>query len=254
MKTWNKKRLLSAILVICIVTGFLQNPVLRVKAAKTAANNELSVTARIGSDHINQKTISLKKGSSEKISLSVTPADSKVKMKYRSSRKNIVSVTKEGILKAKKQGTAKITITVTKKGTSPTKIWFMVKVTAANAPAKKKEIPVTLTVGDKKFTANFYDNKTAKELLEKMPMTLSMKELNGNEKYHYFDTDFSVNETSPKQIHAGDIMMYGSDCLVAFYKTFTTSYRYTSIGYVEDASGFAKAVGKGNVTITFQKG
>jgi hypothetical protein len=49
-------------------------------------------------------------------------------------------------------------------------------------------------------------------------------------------------------------MLYGSDCLVAFYKSHSTSYQYTSVGKIENASGFAKAVGSGNVKITFQKG
>ena len=85
-------------------------------------------------------------------------------------------------------------------------------------------------------------------------MTLNMKELNGNEKYHYFDTEFPTNENSPGKISVGDIMLYGSDCLVTFYQSHSTTYQYTSVGKIEDASGFAKAVGSGNVTITFRKG
>ena len=46
-------------------------------------------------------------------------------------------------------------------------------------------------------------------------------------------------------------MLYGSDCLVAFYKSHSTSYQYTPVGKIEDASSFAKAVGNGNVTIKF---
>ena len=88
-------------------------------------------------------------------------------------------------------------------------------------------------------------------MLEKLPMTLNMKELNGNEKYHFFDTEFPTDEKSPGEISAGDIMLYGSDCLVTFYKSHSTSYSYTSVGKIEDASGFAKAVGSGNVTIKF---
>ena len=85
-------------------------------------------------------------------------------------------------------------------------------------------------------------------------MTLNMKELNGNEKYHYFNTEFPANEKSPGKIETGDIMLYGADCLVTFYKSHSTSYQYTSVGKIEDASGFAKAVGNGNITITFRKG
>lgn len=250
---WIKKMLLSALLMASVITGLTENSTLRLDA-RTNTQDNLSVTAKIGSKKVNKKTYTMKKGSNKKIDLLITPKDSKAKKNFRSSKKSIVSVTSTGVLKAKKQGTAKITITVTGEKKQKRKIWFKVKVVSKNNSNKKAEIPVTLTIGNKTFTAKFYDNKTARELIGKMPMTLSMKELNGNEKYYYFDDDLSVKETSPKQIHAGDIKMYGSDCLVTFYKSFSTSYQYTSVGYVEDASGFAKAVGNGSVKITFQKG
>ena len=115
--------------------------------------------------------------------------------------------------------------------------------------AETAKISVKLIVNGQTFRAVFYNNKTANALLKKMPMTINMKELNGNEKYHYFDTEFPTNEKTPGKISAGDIMLYGSDCLVAFYKSHKTSYQYTSVGKIEDTSGFAKAVGSGNVSI-----
>lgn len=36
-----------------------------------------------------------------------------------------------------------------------------------------------------------------------------------------------------------------------FYKDFVTSYCYTPFGYMEDATGLAKALGNGNVTVSF---
>ncbi len=195
----------------------------------------------------------MKQSSSKKVRLLAVPKAPKVKAKYRSSKKSIVSASKIGVLKAKKAGTAKITVAVSGKGNFHKKLWFKVKVVNRNNSDKKKEISVTFTVGGKTFAAKFYDNKTARALLEKMPMTLPMKELNSNEKYHYFDTEFPTKETSPKKIQAGKIKLYGGDCLVAFYKTHTISYQYTSVGYVEDVPGFVKAVGDGNVMMTFQK-
>ena len=50
----------------------------------------------------------------------------------------------------------------------------------------------------------------------------------------------------------GDFMLYGSDCLVLFYKNFSSSYSYTRLGYIEDTAGFAKAVGNGSVFISFE--
>ena len=251
-----KRSFLVLVLVVSLVSGLVHFPASVIRAE---AKTKLSVTVKVASKRVNKKTITMKKGSSKKIKLFPAANQSGMKKKYQSNKKGIVSVSRTGTLKAKKAGTAKITVTVSGDNIRKTKLWFKVKVPRQRDSDKKADIPrnqisCTLTVKGQKFKTVFYNNKTANALIKKMPMTLTMKELNGNEKYHYFDTEFPTNETSPRKISAGDIMLYGSDCLVAFYKSFTTSYRYTSIGYVEDAAGFVKAVGKGNIKITFQKG
>ena len=50
-------------------------------------------------------------------------------------------------------------------------------------------------------------------------------------------------------IHAGDLKLYGSSCLVLFYETFSTSYRYTSLGYVENPEGLAEVLGTGSAHV-----
>ena len=248
--------LLSLLLVISLVSGLMHFPV---SLARAETKTKLSVAVKVGSKKVNKKTITMKKGSSKKIKLFLTPNQSGIKTKYQSDKKGIVSVSREGKMKAKKAGTAKITITMSGDNIRKTRLWFKVKVTRQSNFDKEEdlsqnEIPCTLTVNGQEFKAVFYNNKTANALLKKMPMTLNMKELNGNEKYHFFDTEFPTNEKSPGKILAGDIMLYGSDCMVTFYKSHSTSYQYTSVGKIENASDFAKAVGSGNVTITFRKG
>lgn len=82
-------------------------------------------------------------------------------------------------------------------------------------------------------------------------MTLNMQELNGNEKYHYFDSALPTNASRPTGIHTGDLMLYGNNCLVLFYEDFATSYSYTPIGRLDDPAGLEKALGSGSAQITF---
>lgn len=111
---------------------------------------------------------------------------------------------------------------------------------------------VSLTIGGKTFKAAFEDNKTARELLKKLPETYKMSELNGNEKYKYLNYDLPENKKAVKMIKKGDIMLYGSDCLVIFYKSFKTTYSYTRIGRITNTKGLEKAVGKGSVKVKFK--
>ena len=47
-------------------------------------------------------------------------------------------------------------------------------------------------------------------------------------------------------------MLFGSDCLVLFYESFSSSYSYTRLGSVDDPSGLAAVLGQGSVEVTFQ--
>ena len=110
-----------------------------------------------------------------------------------------------------------------------------------------------ITIGSNQFTVLLEDNKTTAVLLEKLPLQLSMSELNGNEKYNYLPFSLPTEPYSPGQIQAGDIMLYGDDCLVVFYKSFSTPYRYTRIGHIEDPAGLQAAVGPSSVQMEFSK-
>jgi hypothetical protein len=108
-----------------------------------------------------------------------------------------------------------------------------------------------LRVGDKRFIAKLVDNASSRALLAMLPMTITMIELNRNEKYYQMPNRLPTDSQDVQTIKAGDVMLYGSDTLVLFYKSFNTSYSYTKLGYMEDVSGLAQALGRGSVQVTF---
>lgn len=118
---------------------------------------------------------------------------------------------------------------------------------------ERSDMPaLVIGVNGQTFTATLQDNPTTRVLLERLPMTVTMDELNGNEKYYYMDESLPTDSQRPGQIYAGDLMLYGSDCLVLFYESFSSSYSYTRLGSVDDPAGLVSALGNGNVEVTFQ--
>ena len=119
------------------------------------------------------------------------------------------------------------------------------------SPASTTVDDITVAIGDQSFTAKMEQNSTAEAFRALLPLTLEMQELNGNEKYHYLSQSLPTNRTKVGTIHAGDIMLYGDNCVVVFYETFTTTYQYTPIGHITNPEGLKEALGSGKVTINF---
>ena len=109
-----------------------------------------------------------------------------------------------------------------------------------------------ITIGTTVFTATLYNNPSATTLKAMLPLTINMTELNGNEKYYDFPVPFPVNASVGGDIKAGDLMLYGNNVLVFFYKSFNTSYSYTKLGYIDNPAGFANAVGARNVAVKLE--
>lgn len=108
---------------------------------------------------------------------------------------------------------------------------------------------ITITINDRIFKATLVDNETSRELIKRLPLELTMNDLNENEKYIYLDNSFPTQTLSPKQVQAGDIMLYGDNCLVIFYKSFDTSYSYTKIGHIDNLPD----LGKDEIAVKFEK-
>jgi hypothetical protein len=105
--------------------------------------------------------------------------------------------------------------------------------------------------GTQRFAVTLEDNPTARAFLQMLPMSLEMPDLNDNEKHIRLARSLPTSATRPGTIRTGDLMLYGNDTLVVFYKTFASSYSYTRIGRVTQLDGLVEALGPGSQRISF---
>jgi len=122
----------------------------------------------------------------------------------------------------------------------------------SNNALNRDSMKLKITIGTNTFTATLYNNATITAFKTRLPMTINMKELNSSEKYFDLPNNLPANASNPGTIQNGDLMLYGSNTLVLFYKTFSTSYKYTRIGKVTHPEGLAEALGSGSVDVSFE--
>lgn len=114
-----------------------------------------------------------------------------------------------------------------------------------------KTLEINIIVQGQTFNISLEDNETAAALMDMLPMTINMTDVNRNEKY-YVLPEAIRKEASEKvgTIHTGDLMCYGDAGLVLFYESFSTPYSYVPIGHMADISGLVKMLGNGDVNVT----
>ena len=113
----------------------------------------------------------------------------------------------------------------------------------------KQENTMKLTISGVEYEFECINNSCTEALAKKLPLKLEMQELHGNEKYAYLDFSLPTQAEAVGTIQKGDIMLFGNDCLVIFYKSFSTSYSYTKIGHIQNAESLEAALGSGNVSV-----
>ena len=100
--------------------------------------------------------------------------------------------------------------------------------------SKNKNMPeIKVIIDEKEYNLSLEENETTKEFVKMLPQEFTMNELNGNEKYIYLDKSLTTESYNPNKINKGDVMLFGDNCLVIFYKSFNTNYSYTKIGHIE---------------------
>ena len=111
-----------------------------------------------------------------------------------------------------------------------------------------------LTINDQDFVIYLEQNNATQALVEQLPIEMTMEDLNGNEKYYYTQNSLPTDTQSIERIEAGDFMLFGNNCLVLFYDSFSTSYSYTRLGKVEDVEGYLDAINQNtNVNVTLHQ-
>jgi hypothetical protein len=124
---------------------------------------------------------------------------------------------------------------------------------AQSSSARPEKTRMWMTVGEHRFTITLADTAAARAFSERLPLTLDMSDLNGNEKHASLPEALPANASRPGTIRSGDLMLYGTDTLVVFYLTFDSSYPYTRIARVDDLAGLAQALGPKGARITFTR-
>ena len=102
-----------------------------------------------------------------------------------------------------------------------------------------------IEVNGRTFIAAAEENEAAAVLTELMPLTVSLSDYAGFEKVGAIGKRLPANDrrTTTKP---GDIVLYVRDQIVMFYGTNT--WEYTRLGHIEDLTGWAEALGSGDVT------
>ncbi len=130
---------------------------------------------------------------------------------------------------------------------------------AAAAPDATPTIPrpeesrMWMTIGDRRFAISLTDNAAARAFAARLPLTLDMSELNGNEKHAELREALPANASRPGTIRNGDLMLYGANTLVLFYATFDSPYSYTRLGQVDDPADLPEALGRRGVRVVFSR-
>lgn len=110
-----------------------------------------------------------------------------------------------------------------------------------------------IRIDDQEFSVTLQQNKTVDAFIKQLPMTITMDDLHGNEKYYYMNQSLPTQSQPVSSIKAGDLMLFGNNCLVLFYQSFQTSYSYTYLGHIEDVDAFMNKINDGSIRLTIHQ-
>src|SRR4051794_14415796 len=98
---------------------------------------------------------------------------------------------------------------------------------AFGGSVQSREMRIWVTIGEHRLAVTLADTVAARSFAAMLPLTLDMPDLNGNEKHIRLPSALPADASRPGTLHTGDLMLYGSETLVLFYRTFDSPYAYT---------------------------
>ncbi len=89
-------------------------------------------------------------------------------------------------------------------------------------------------IDNKMYIIELEDSEAARNFLLLTPMTIEMEDLNGVEKYYYFNESIKGDELTYSKISKGDVMLYNGNCIVIFYNDTSNNEKYVKIGHINN--------------------
>ena len=118
-------------------------------------------------------------------------------------------------------------------------------------PEEGDAMKMNVQIGNSTFTATLEDNPAVDSfvrMMESAPVVIQMSDYSGFEKVGSIGTSLPASN-SQTTTQSGDIVLYNGNQIVIFYGS--NSWSYTRLGKIDDLSGWAEALGSGDVTVTF---
>lgn len=110
-----------------------------------------------------------------------------------------------------------------------------------NEPVTKLKIEV----GGHSFPATLEQNDATAALVDMLPLTISMSDYSRFEKVGSLGASLPTSNAQTTT-QAGDVVLYNGNQIVIFYGS--NSWSYTRLAHVDDLTGWAEALGSGDIT------
>lgn len=139
--TKSVKRFLASLMAIALAVTTVLTTDITTAYAASASKSVKSVTLKIGSKNVTKKTKTMYVKDTATLKVTANPTKAKKSVTFKSSKASVAAVSSKGKITAKKQGTAKVTVTV--KGKDNKKKSTYVNIKVKNRPVTKVKVSPT---------------------------------------------------------------------------------------------------------------